>query len=302
MDEITYHISLFPPRLKNVLASYSAWERVCEIRLRCDGVLSLTTTDGNVILDESGAPSSAERGVRCREEELLRLLGAFCGGSVYRYFDRLQDGFAVDDYGWRMGICAEQTAGGLFLPQKISGINLRIPRQNPSIARPVAERLHREGLFSFLIFSAPGEGKTTLLRALAATLSLGVDGKEPLRVAVIDEKSELFPPQMQVETGLLDVLSPQDKGEGIAMATRLFSPQVILCDEIGNAKESEAILEAGGGGCNVIATAHARTLQEALQIPYLARLIRSGRFAYGLFLSKEDGHPFRIRFHWEKFQ
>ena len=130
-------------------------------------------------------------------------------------------------------------------------------------------------------------------------LSLGDQGVPPLRVTVIDEKSELFPPQMKVKTGLLDVLPSYEKGEGITLATRLFSPQVILCDEVGNLNETEAILNAGSGGSYVMATAHARTLREAKQLPYLARLMDSGRFRYGVFLKKEGEKACRLTVHWE---
>lgn len=299
MDEIKYHLSLFPPRLRSVLEAFQNWDTVCEIRLRPCAPLSLTDQRGNITLDENGHPCPLSKSVLCSSEDLSYLLGAFCEGSVYRYFDRLQNGFAVDDYGWRMGISTQTSKHGVFLPQKILGINLRIPRHVPFAAAPIVQRIREEGLFSLLIFSAPGEGKTTLLRSLATMLSLGDQRVPPLRVAVIDEKSELFPPQMKIKAGLLDVLPSYEKGEGITLATRLFSPQVILCDEVGNMNETEAILNAGSGGSYVMATAHARTLQEAKQLPYLARLMDSGRFRYGIFLKKEGEKSCRLAIQWE---
>ena len=299
MDDIRYHLSLFPPRLRTVLEAFDPWDTVYEIRLRSSGPLSLTGAEGNIFLDQYGKASPPERGICCQEEELRQLLGSFCRGNVYRYFDRLQDGFAVDEFGWRLGISTVKNENALFLPKRMTGINLRIPRQDPKLALPVAQKMGEEGLFSLLIFSAPGEGKTTFLRSLAALLSLGFEGTPPVRVAVIDENQELFPLQMNVKTGLLDLLPSVRKEEGIGMATRLFSPQVILCDEIGSAKESEAVLNACSGGCYIVATAHAASRSEAERIPYLHSLIRSGRFAYALFLKKEKGAPFRLRFHWE---
>ena len=56
---------------------------------------------GGILLAMQGAVS---QGVLCTSEDILYLLGNFCGGSVYRYFDRMKNGFVVDDYGWRMGI------------------------------------------------------------------------------------------------------------------------------------------------------------------------------------------------------
>ncbi|MBE6713245.1 MAG: hypothetical protein E7580_06975 [Ruminococcaceae bacterium] len=301
MDPIKHHISVFPPRLRKVLERYPHPENICEIRLRDGSPLSLTDHRENITLDEGGRPCPLSRAVRCRSEELSYVLGAFCKGSVYRYFDRLKDGFAVDDYGWRMGVSTAITERGIFLPKRILGINLRIPRHTPFAAKPLAEKIQREGLFSFLIFSPPGEGKTTVLRSLAALLSQGEKNTPPIRVAVIDERGELFPPQMKIKTGLLDVLPDCEKGEGIAIATRLFSPQVICCDEIGTPREAEAVLASCSGGCYVIATAHASCLEEARHTPYLASLISSGKFRHGVFLKKECGDDFRLSFHWESF-
>lgn len=301
MDSITRHLTLFPPRLRDILEKYTHWDHICEIRLRLNAPLSLTNFRGNITLDEEGKPCPLPLGITCKEDELSYLLGAFCGGSVYRYFDRLKDGFAVDEDGWRMGICSQRTAGSVFLPHHISGINLRIPRQAPFAAKPIIEKMKTEGVFSLLICSAPGEGKTTLLRSLGALLSLGNMGISPLRVAVVDQREELFPPNMKIQAGLLDVLPAYEKREGIEQATRLFSPQVILCDEIGSLDEAEAVLGACSGGCTVIASAHAATLYEAQCSPALAKLMGSGKFRYGLFLEKIPGETYQCRFRWEKF-
>ncbi len=300
MDPVKRHLSLFPPRLRNTLQAFPHWESICEIRLRRDAALSLTSFKGNITINESGVPCPISRGMICRQEELSYLIGSFCGGSVYRYFDRLQDGFAVDQDGWRLGVCTQKSEGGFFLPDQILGINLRIPRQAPLAAKPIVEKMKEEGAFSLLICSPPGDGKTTMLRSLGAMLSLGDKSFSPLRVVAVDERGELYPANMKVNTGLLDVLPFHKKGEGIQLATRIFSPQIILCDEIGSMQEADAILCACSGGCSVIASAHAASMEEAKRTPVLAKLMDSGKFRYVLFLNKEDGEAYRCRLQWEK--
>lgn len=300
MDPIKYHLTLFPPRLRSILEAYPHWDRICEVRLRNGGPLSLTDHRGNILLNERGCPCSVSEAVICTSEELSYTLASFCGGSVYRFFDRLRDGFAVDDFGWRMGVCTDMEERGIFLPRRILGINLRIPRVSPLAALPIVKKMSSEGLFSLLIFSAPGEGKTTVLRSLASLLSLGWEDFAPIRVAVIDQRRELFPPHVKAKAGLLDVLPSCNKGEGISLATGLFSPQVILCDEIGSSGEADAVLNACSGGCYVVATAHAGTCAEARRSPYLQRLMESGKFRYGLFLKKEAGEEYRCQLQWER--
>lgn len=302
MDSIKKHLSLFSPRLKYILEKFENWDQISEIRLRLNAPLSLTSFRGNVTLNKLGKACPLSEGVICEADDLSTLLGAFCGGSVYRFFEELQDSFAVDADGWRMGICSKTAAGSVFLPQLISGINLRIPRQIPLAAKTIVEKMETEGIFSLLICSAPGDGKTTILRSLGALLSMGSAKLSPQRVAVVDEREELFPLNMKIETGLLDVLPSCKKPIGIERATRLFSPQIILCDEIGSLKEAEAVLNACSGGCTVIASAHASNLQEAKHSPALLSLIESGKFRFGLFIEKIPDTTYKCRFHWERFE
>jgi stage III sporulation protein AA len=100
--------------------------------------------------------------------------------------------------------------------------------------------------------------------------------------------------------GLIDVLSGYEKKEGIEMATRLFSPQVILCDEIGNDDESNALLSSCSGGCRVIASAHANNLSEARKIPFLEKLFQSGRFESAVTIRRFAGKDYQSLLQWEK--
>ncbi len=299
MDEIKKHLSYFPERIKGALENFPFWKDICEIRLRENLPLSLTSFEGNILIDPLGRPCNFEEALRCREEDLSWVLAAFCSGSVYRYFDTLKEGYAVDEDGWRMGLCPSKGSTGNFLPERPGGINLRIPRDVPDAARELIDKISVEGLSSFLILSGPGEGKTTLLRALASALSRGEGIGEAARVAVVDERREIFPKRFHKNTGLLDLLSGYTKKEGIEIATRLFSPQVILCDEIGNEEEAKALLSSCSGGCFVIATAHAKDLSEARKIPYLEHLLTSGRFERIASIRRISGKTYRNRILWE---
>ncbi len=299
MDDIKKHLFHFPKRIKDALEGYEGWDRICEIRLRTSLPLSLTSYEGNILIDEEGKPCKFSRALCCTEKEMTQILSAFCMGSVYRYFDTLKEGYAVDEDGWRLGLCASKGSTKNFLPERPEGMNIRIPRNVPYAALPLMERIREEGLSSFLILSKPGEGKTTLIRSLATLLSKGEGLNKPLRVAVIDERREIFPKHFTENMGLCDVLSGYEKKEGVEMATRLFTPQVILCDEIGNEEEARSLLSSCSGGCHVIATAHAKELTEARRIPYLETLFRSGRFEKAVSIQKIPGKEYRFFLRWE---
>ena len=287
------HLDQFPLRIRRAFASFDDWDGVCEIRLRKDRPLSLSHYKGNIFLDEKGRVTEIRRGLRCTKEELRTYVATFCGGSVYRYFDTLKEGFLVDEEGYRLGVCPDNHAITAFLPEGFDGVNLRIPREKNDAAEPLLDAFGSLPLASTLILSAPGEGKTTLLRALAVALSSGNRKTPPLRTLVVDAKRELFPASFLCRGGMCDVLSGYEKGEGIRIATQLFSPQVILCDEIGGKEEADAILEAANSGPIFFATAHGKSGDEARRRPFLRTLLQSGIFSYLAILSRIPGECYK---------
>lgn len=76
----------------------------------------------------------------------------------------------------------------------------------------------------------------------------------------------------------LDILAGYPKREGIEIAVRTLSAQVILCDELG-AQESRAVLSAAMYGVPLIATAHALHPRQLLRRPEIRLLDAAGVFA-----------------------
>lgn len=88
-------------------------------------------------------------------------------------------------------------------------------------------------------------------------------------------KSAARPAEGRRDLGVCtDLLSGCPKGEGILMALRSLSPDLILCDEVGKEEEIRAVSMALNSGVPVVATIHASTLEELLARP------KSGPFAY----------------------
>ena len=110
-----------------------------------------------------------------------------------------------------------------------------------------------------LIYSAPGGGKTSAIRELAGRISR----EALLRVSVVDERRELAAEDLS--DAPIDVLSGYGKAEGIEIAMRTLSPEVMIIDEIADLSEAEALLSVGRGGVPIIATAHAEDISDALR-------------------------------------
>jgi stage III sporulation protein AA len=77
-----------------------------------------------------------------------------------------------------------------------------------------------------------------------------------------------------------DVLSGYPKGQGILLALRSLSPEVIVCDELGG-EEDAAAIEAGlHAGVSFAATVHAGCAEEALARPIVRRLLACNAFGW----------------------
>ena len=144
----------------------------------------------------------------------------------------------------------------------------------------MVERIFSRRVQGVLIAGVPGSGKTTLLRDLGRQLSSGVTGRY-LRVAVVDERCEIGGTAAEGRRDLgvcTDLLSGCPKGEGILMALRSLSPDLILCDEVGKEEEIRAVSMALNSGVPVVATIHASTLEELLARPQGVALLHTGAF------------------------
>ena len=130
-----------------------------------------------------------------------------------------------------------------------------------------------------LIAGPPCSGKTTLLKDIALKLSSRPYFK---KVAMVDERNELAGMYRGVPQNTLgdfcDVLCGYPKAEGILNAVRALSPDIIICDEIGNKEDVEALLNVLNTGVTVISSVHACNVDELYRREMIKKLLNSGAF------------------------
>lgn len=241
-------------------------ETVEEVHLRAGGVAWLTAGGRNVAL-----PVSLSR------DDLSHILLAACGGSLYAHADTIRNGFLTLSDGVRVGVIGHAVleAGATVNVRDVSALCFRIPTSAWVDPSPLVDLLYESSLTrGLLLFSPPGGGKTTALRALVRALGSGAN---PRRVAVVDTRCELAPSLGAV--GLcVDVLSGYPRGQGIEIAVRSMGAQIVVCDELCGVEDAETVLALQGGGVPLVATAHAADIRGLLTRSDMRLLHEAGTF------------------------
>lgn len=248
---------------KEIKKYMSNIQNIEEIRLRTNKPIILKNSNGNNLLIHIVS-----------KEELLETFQKVCEQSIYSYQKQICEGFITIKGGHRVGItgsCVIEN-GKIININYISSLNFRIAREKKDVSNKILKYILNENdVNNTLIISKPGCGKTTILRDLVRKIST------KKTCGIVDERGEIasmYKGEPQNDIGILsDVMDNCTKSDGMKMLIRSMSPEVIVCDEIGNKQDIEAINYAMCSGVKGIFTAHGNSLEEIMLNEQISQLL-----------------------------
>ena len=218
-------------------------------------------------------------------EDIRNLVNYLCQYSLYAYETEISQGYFTIQGGHRVGVTGQVilSKGEIRNMKYISSVNIRIAHEVLGAADKIIPYLYERGeLYNTMILSAPGCGKTTLLRDLVRQISNGNRYGTGRNVGVVDERSEIGGayqgiPQNDVGTRT-DLLDACPKIYGMMMLVRAMTPYVIAVDEIGSKEDMQALQEVLQCGCRLLVTVHASSLQELHNKEWFDRVMKKRLF------------------------
>lgn len=280
-------IEIFPLKILNLLKDKFLKEQIYEVRIKIGKPLLVYSKQGESIINY--IPT---------KEDIKSVIQKISNYSLYAYEEDIRQGFITIKGGHRIGIAGEcvMENGQVKTIRNISSVNIRICREIIGCSDKVMKYItSKHRIYNTIIISPPKCGKTTILRDIARNLSNGIPslGANGRKVVVIDERSEIGACHLgipQSDLGIrTDVLDNCLKREGLIMAIRSLSPEVLICDEIGTTGDIEALMMAFNSGVNLITTIHGFTVEDLYKRKVFGNLLDNEILERVIILSNRNG-------------
>lgn len=264
-----------------------------EIRLRANKPVTVSYYGKYYFLGDDGLSSSKQDALVLNNEDLENIIFKASNYSVYAVNEDIKKGFLTLNNGVRIGIVGQVVSENdkVITVKNFSALNIRFPHEIKGVSNKIIDKLIADDEFlNTLIISPPGAGKTTLLRDIIRQIS-GI--RLTKNVLVIDERNELSGfnnGECQLDIGYFsDVIVGSTKEYGFNNGIRSMSPDVIATDEIGTKQDIESILKATMCGVNVLATIHAKDINQLKNKRELSEIISKKILKRYVVLSSSQG-------------
>ena len=257
---------LFPTNIYEAIKNNLNFNFLYEIRLRINKPITLNYANKLSFLGLEGLTADENDAIICNKNLLDSVILKASNYSIYAVNEDIKKGFITLNGGIRLGICGNVVTENGYIKtiKDFSSVNLRFPHEVRNCSLNCLNYILDDGqVQNTLIISPPGKGKTTFIRDICYQIG---HKNFPLNLLILDERNEISSsnngiPSMNVGK-FSDVLLYSNKKMGFENGIRSMSPDVIITDEISNREDIESIIYASNSGINIIASAHAKNIEE----------------------------------------
>ncbi|MBQ2864857.1 MAG: Flp pilus assembly complex ATPase component TadA [Clostridia bacterium] len=279
---------LLPINLATALSEIN-FNLINEVRLRANKPIVVNVAGKCFYLSNIGVTSKASEAIICDAGIISGLIKIVSNNSLYSINDQLINGYVPYIGGVRIGVAGEVVSehGNIKTVKNITSVNIRIPHLIKNCSLSAYGSLVNNGcVYSTLILSSPGAGKTTFVKDLIMQLS---KRNLNLSILVVDERGELSGSNSINLGDNVDVILNSTKKFAFQNGIRSLNPDVVVTDEINLDSDLETIEEALTCGVKVIATIHAKNINDLKNKKSFAMLLNKQLFNRYVVLNNSCG-------------
>ena len=242
-------LDFLPQNVKESIRHLNA-QKLYEIRLRADKPTTVNYEGNYRYLGAYGLTDFAEKAIFCDRDDIADCVFRAGKYSVYSVEEQIKQGFLTAENGARIGLAGEYVfeKGQPFALRNFTSLCIRVPHEIIGCAQEIYQRCMRDRVRNTVIMSAPGLGKTTLLRDLGRILS----EKTKKNILICDERGEISAGEVGKSC---DIMKYSDKKTAFEAGVRAMRPDMIITDEL-SVDDYKAVEKAVCAGITVIASAH----------------------------------------------
>ena len=212
--------------------------------------------------------------------------------SIYAFNNNIVNGFITLPKGVRVGLSGTIVTEGdkVITVKDFQAVNIRIPHMVKNCSLRAYDYIVGDDINNTLVISAPGSGKTTFIRDFIYQLSAHNISKN---VLVADERNEICSvvngkPNVDLG-GFCDIYTNCTKKFAFKNGIRSMRPDIIVTDEIDLEQDMDSIIEAINSGVNVIATIHAKNLNQLKRKANFDKILNEKFFTRYIVLTSDEG-------------
>ena len=271
----------------NLIIKNFSFNDITEIRMRMNERLIIVIKNKKFYLK-----NEADEFVIVSRLTLDNFIKKISENSIYAFNENIINGYITLPKGIRVGLCGNviMTGNQIVTIKDFQAVNIRIPHTIRNCSLPAYEFMVDDNVKNTLIISAPGCGKTTFIRDFIYQLYKHNVAKN---ILVADERNEICSAVngeiSQYLGGFCDVYTNCSKAFAFKNGIRSMSPDVIITDEIDIDTDLKYLVDAINCGVNVVATIHAKDINQLKQKRGFDNLIDSKVFNRFVILTNDDG-------------